>query len=184
MSTRTSKRAAAPAALPPIKVLPIPEHRPPALPADIPIEALGTGYERSMTYVQDALAFELMPRRSDVERAVAPTDLPDPHAWIGGIAQALLEVMLGLRPPSQVVRSCAPEVYLAVARRHASASRRRENAATKMRRPTVAKVHSTRPDETVTESVVLVLAGPRVRAMALRAEAGRTGWRVTALELG
>jgi hypothetical protein len=179
-----------PAGLAPIRILPIPEFRPAALPEDVPLETLALGAQRVSPFIQDALAFELMPRRSDAERVLVEGDLPDPQEWMRATSQAILEVMAGLRPPSQVVRSCAPEVYLAIARRHTSAARRAAAAgvgasnAQRVCRPTVARVRLSRPRPDAVEAVVLLLVGPRVRAMAVAAHASPTGWRITALELG
>ena len=175
--------------LPPIRILPIPEHRPPYLDPDIPWNEFEIEAQRAALYVQDALAFEFMPRRSDAEYDTPATDLPDPEPWLRASCQAVLEVMAGLRPPAQVVRSCSPDVYLAVARRYASARRRAAAQPTqpgvdRIRRPNVVRIRVTRPDPAVVEAVVLLNVGPRVRAMAIRADAASTGWRITALELG
>ena len=181
----TTPQSGPPAQLPPIRVLPIPDHRPPALPSDLPWAMLTAPSEPYPPYIQHALAFELMPRRSDRERGVRPADLPDPTIWLASISQALIEIMAGLRSPAHVVRSCSPEVYLAVARRYASTSRRAAlPGAQRVRRPSVARVHVSEPSEGIAEGVALLVTGPRVRAMAIRAEATRTGWRITALELG
>lgn len=170
--------------LPPIRVLPIPEHRPLALDPDEPVFVTWTGaIDHSQPFIQDALAFELMPRRSDVDREVEKVDLPDPHNWIRTTGQLLIEVMAGLRSPAQVVRACAPEVYVAIARRHATMARRRPESQRPANRPRVVRVHVTQPVPNAVEAAVLIVHGARVRAMAVRVESTVTGWRVTALQL-
>ena len=47
-----------PAGLAPIRILPIPEFRPAALPEDVPLETLALGAQRVSPFIQDALAFE------------------------------------------------------------------------------------------------------------------------------
>ncbi|GAA1775193.1 Rv3235 family protein [Nostocoides vanveenii] len=171
--------------LPPIRVLPIPEHRPMALDPDEPVFVTWTGaIDHSQPFIQDALAFELMPRRSDVDREVAKVDLPDPHIWIRTTGQLLIEVMAGLRSPAQVVRACAPEVYDAIARRHAAMARRRPEGQGPSIRPRVARVRTSNPVPGAIEAALLIVHGARVRAMAVRVDATVTGWRVTALQLG
>lgn len=180
----TALRAGATGELPPIRVLPIPEHRPVALDPDEPVFITWTGaIDHSEPFIQDALAFELMPRRSDAEREVAPVDLPDPQVWIPTTAQLVIEVMAGLRAPAQVVRACAPEVYIAIARRHAMMARRRPEAQKATIRPRVARVRTASPVPGAVEAAVMIVHGPRVRAMAMRVEASVTGWRVMALQL-
>lgn len=186
MSTNGA-RAALATQLPPLRVLPVPDTRPPALDPDIPFAAqlaLSLVAQEEAAYVQDALAFDTTPRRGDLDAVAERADLPDPGAWLHGIAQSLLEVMAGLRHPSHVVRICSADVYIAVARRHASAVRRagaQESA--RVRRMQVRRVLTTRPSPSVAEASVVLVVGGRVRAMALRTEAGPRGWTITALEL-
>lgn len=179
----TSPRTAS--LLPPIRVLPIPEYRPLPLQSEDSAFLQPNEIPAILPYVQDALAVEFLPRRSDAERTPTAAQLPDPTRWLTVAAQALLEVMAGLRPPAQVVRTCAPEVYLAVSRRYASAARRAQaQGIERVRRPKVTRVHVHSVSADIVEAAVLLVVGPRVRAMAIRVDGAGGSWRITALELG
>ena len=161
--------------------------RPPAIP-------LAEAMRRSVdelghpAYVQDALAVDLA-HASDEQmfgpQSTARADLPEPGPWAGQIAQAIIEVMSGLRPAPQVVRWTTPQVYAVIARRGALAARRRAaRSHTVAQRAIVRSVHVCEPADGVAECSVVVSEGERVRAMALRL-AGQDGrWRVEALQIG
>ncbi|MGL5927959.1 MAG: Rv3235 family protein [Dermatophilaceae bacterium] len=141
-------------------------------------------------YVQDALAVDFA-AASDAQvfgpQRTGRPDLPDPQQWAGRIASALLEVMNGLRPAPQVLRWTTPEVYSVVARRGAAVARRvaAGRASTGARtRVTVLQVRICEPADGVAEAAVVVRAGDRVRAVAIRL-AGQDGrWKVSALHVG
>lgn len=185
-----------------IRVLPIPPNQPPALPPG----ADRTEVLRPM-FVQDALALDF---RGERDRVEVPTgqNLPDPAAWVRGVAQALIEVMAGIRPPASVVRLTTPPVYVAVARRYGVTVRR---AATRAQTPrhgpaagsqtggrtpqpalvgrsgprrlAVLRVHCSRTKPDIAEVAVVLADGSRVRAMALELTALAGGWRVSALQI-
>ncbi len=164
-----------------IRVLSIPDHRPPPRdPGSVWPDA---------RHVQETLALELADR---VPATATPIDLdaelPDPLVWGFRVAQALIEVMAGLRPPAQVVRRTTPEVFVGVSRMFAGSRRRAASAATAgratPRRVRVHRVHLCRPAGGIAELAVTLIDGPRVRAMALRLEAVGADWRVTALAVG
>ncbi len=170
---------------PPIRVLPIPTHRPPALaPGERPAPAL-----RPLC-VQDGLALDF---RSDSDPAPprAGGSLPDPAVWARGVAQALIEVMAGQRPPAGVVRLTTPSVYLAVARRYGAAIRRadaathgsRPGARPATRRLAVLRLRCCRTRLESAEIAVVLQDGPRVRAMALELVAFDSTWRVATLQI-
>ena len=101
----------------PLQVLPAPRHTPPGEP--LPTHAQGGRPIRpgATPYVQDALAVDFA-AASD-EQVFGPQvtrahELPDPRRWAAHIAQGLVEVMHGVRPPSQVMRWTTPEVYAVV----------------------------------------------------------------------
>lgn len=169
----------------PIRLLPIPSHRPPALaPGETPTAAL-----RPM-YVQEGLALDF---RGDSDPAPprAAETLPDPALWARGVAQALIEVMAGQRPPASVVRLTTPHVYVAVARRYAVATRRADTLARVARtgaRPTtrrlaVVRIRCCRTRHESAEIAVVLRDGPRVRAMALELVAFEHTWRVASLQI-
>lgn len=164
-----------------IRVSAIPDHRPP------PREP-GVDWSDA-EHVQETLALELANR---VPATATPLDvdeeLPDPLVWGFRVAQALIEVMAGLRPPAQVVRRTTPEVFVGVSRMFASSRRRAASAATAgratPRRVRVHRVHLCRPTSGVAELAITLIDGARVRAMALRLEAVGADWHVTALTVG
>ena len=167
---------------------------PPAIPLSEAVRRSRQGAERRVGdrrpgYVQDALAVDFA-CASD-EQVFGPqrtprTDLPDPTEWAGRIAQAVLEVMTGIRPAPQVLRWTTPEVYAVLARRGALVARR--NATGRGLRPrhrvVVRRVRVCEPTDGVAEAAVVVQDGPRARAVALRLVGQDGKWRVSALQVG
>jgi hypothetical protein len=159
-----------------LRVLPAPETRPPIISPD-EVEAL-----RHSDYVQDSLALDFEP-----DDDTAPTlftwraDLPDPVVVGARLAQAFVEVMAGTRPAPQVVRHTAPEVYAALCRRAAVATRRSPG----LRRAAVVRgVRVQEPRDGVVEACAVVVHQDRVRAMALRMAGIDGRWVVTVLQVG
>ncbi len=180
------------AGLEPIRVVPAPRHRPPGIPLPVGGEAPDAGPMPGVSYLQDALEVDF--RAADDEQLFGPqptcaADLPDPQDWAAHIAQAIVEVMHGVRPPAQVLRWTSPEVYAVVARRGSRAARRAAGAVrgtrvAARRRVRVTRVLLCQPVDDVVEASVVLVDGPRVRALAIRLE-GRDGrWVVTALQVG
>lgn len=176
--------------LPPLQVLPAPRHTPAGIP--LPTHAQGLEEQRARTdtpYVQDALAVDFAAARDDQLFGPQPTracDLPDPQQWAAHIAQAVVEVMHGVRPPSQVMRWTTPDVYAVVARRGSRAARRAGAARDDrpVHRTRVTRVLVCEPADDVAEAAVVLVDGGRVRALALRL-VGRDGrWLVEALQVG
>jgi hypothetical protein len=174
-------------ALQPIRVLPIPQPRPAVLPqgaagpsgAHLPDSAPG-----APRYIQDALAVDFA-SASDEQlfgpQATGRSGLPDPVHWAGHLAQAVVEVMSGLRQPPQILRWTTPEVYAVVARRGAVSARR---GSTTARRAVVRSVRVCEPADGVAEACAVVLDGPRVRALAMRLVGVDGRWRIEALQVG
>lgn len=164
-----------------------PSRRPPAIPL---VEAMQRSADAlgHPGYIQDALAVDLA-AASDEQvfgpQSTCRVDLPDPEPWAAQIAQAIVEVMSGLRPAAQVVRWTTPQVYAVVARRGALAARRRASGARGgSRRALVRSVRVCEPADGVAECSVVVSEGPRVRAMAVRLSGLDGRWRVEALQIG
>jgi Family of unknown function (DUF6459) len=109
--------------------------------------------------------------------------LPDPHPWSGRFVQALVEVLSGDRPATQLLRWTNEHVYSDVVRRVRSlgvtavASRGRARAQ-------VRSVHIYEPRDGVAEAAIHVRHGGRSRAVAMRLEGLDGRWRCTALSLG
>lgn len=107
-------------------------------------------------------------------------DLPDPHAWVRHMAQALVEVMSGARPAAQVIRWTTPEVYSVLARRNAVSNRR----AVVARRAIVRRVRICEPVDGVVEACAVVLDNGRVRALAMRLTGVDRRWVISELQVG
>lgn len=107
--------------------------------------------------------------------------LPRPEAFAAGLGQALVEVMWGARPPSQVVRWTSDDVQAVVARRSLVATRRGLRSG---RPPVVRRVRVCEPADGIAEVSLVVIAGGRVRAIALRLEGLDGRWVVTELLVG
>ena len=109
--------------------------------------------------------------------------LPDPHPWSGRFVQALVEVLSGDRPATQLLRWTNERVYSDVVHRVRSlgvtavAGRGRARAQ-------VRSVHIYEPRDGVAEAAIHVKHGGRSRAVALRLEGLDGRWRCTALNLG
>ncbi len=135
-------------------------------------------------FVQGTLAVDFQHQGEDPvfgPQATATLDLPEPRPWVTRLAQAIIETTAGVRPPAQLLRWLTPELYAMVSRRGAVAARR---GAAHGRRAVVRSVHLCEPADGVVEASVVVLDGPRVRAMALRMSGVDHRWLVTALHLG
>lgn len=177
------------AAVPPIRVLPAPRHAPPGIPLPTHREGRTERARSASPYVQDALAVDFAAASDDQLFGPQPTracDLPDPQRWAAHIAQGLVEVMHGVRPPSQVMRWTTPEVYAVVARRGSRAARRHggDHRPRATHRTRVTRVLICEPANDVAEASVVLVDGGRVRALALRL-VGRDGrWVVSALQVG
>ncbi len=104
--------------------------------------------------------------------------LPEPRQWAGRFIQALVEVLGGVRPATQLVRWTSEDVYADI-RRRTEAPRTVAD-----RRGHVRSVHVGSPADGVAEVCALVQRGPRAMAVALRLEGADGRWQCTALELG
>lgn len=164
-----------------IRIRPIPESRPPECHkthAELMAE------QAPSPYVQDALAVDFSLRSDQDLFGEQPTrrdDLPDPRDWAAHIAQALVEVMAGVRPAPQLLRWTTPEVYAVVARRAAVSARRGMPPA---RRTVVRSLRICEPADGVAEASAVVVDGGRVRALAMRLVGLDGRWRVEALQVG
>ena len=175
--------------LQPIRVLPIPQVRPTVIhAAESPFPsgpALDGGLDAQRPrYIQDALAVDFASASDEQLFGPQPTgrsSLPDPVHWAGHLAQAVVEVMSGLRQPPQIVRWTTPEVYAVVARRGAVSARRGRPSA---RRAVVRSVRVCEPADGVAEAAAVVLDGSRVRALAMRLVGVDGRWRIEALQVG
>jgi hypothetical protein len=119
----------------------------------------------------------------DVEFGPQPTPraaLPEPRHWAARFVQAVVEVLGGDRPASQLVRWTSTGVYDEVASRVVATGSGGQAPA----RPVVRSVHVTEPADGVAEVAALVRRGVRCTAVAIRFEGMDGRWQCTALELG
>ena len=159
-----------------VHVVPLPESRPPVVPPD---EVFA---RKESEFVQDSLALDFLARDElFAHQLSARAELPDPAPLVAALAQAFVEVMAGLRPPPQVSRWTSPEVYAALCRRAAVATRRGPAS----RRPAVVRrVRVQEPADGVVEACAVVIQQDRVRALALRLTGLDRRWIVTELSVG
>ena len=132
-------------------------------------------------------------RRESVEEEFGPqktasTMLPAPTPWAGRLVQAVIEVVSGVRPVSQLVRWTTAPVYEAlcerVSRPVALASAAGRNLAGTRLAEVVRSVRVSEPRDGVAEVCAIVQQGPRCRAIALRLEGIDGRWQCTALQIG
>ena len=172
--------------------LPAPQTEPP-YDDEPPPRAVRT-VELPVTALQGTLALAFPLPTGDPEAAVrAPLRLvrelateeldrlPDPRAWARQLARALVEVLGGHRPVSQLVRWTTEEVLTELTV-HVSASwgspaeRRRSGAR-------IRSVHVAEPLRGIAEVTVLADVADRIRAAAMRLEGVSGRWLCTAVEL-
>lgn len=111
-------------------------------------------------------------------RPTSAQDLPDPRRWSARLAQAIVETLHGHRPIQQLLRWTDDAVYALLADRLESRPR-----AGWRTRPTIRSIRLCTPADGVAEASVVVQAGPRCRALAMRLEGLDGHWRCTALEI-
>ncbi|MCA0335689.1 MAG: Rv3235 family protein [Actinobacteria bacterium] len=186
------------AALSPLQVVVAASGRPAAVSLDEAIEKSRRDRGDDGPFVQGALALELVPDEQLFGcQATSTSDLPDAREWAHRLGLAIAEIVVGLRPPTQVVRWTTPEVYAVLARRALVVTRRaatpalaaqpgRPGVPSARSRPRilVRRVHVCLPADGVAEAAVVLQDGPRVRAMALRLGGYDGRWRVEALQIG
>lgn len=140
--------------------------------------------------VQGALALDLRggrpgpPETPELEPP-GPARLPhvadaEVRAWAARLAQAVVEVVGGQRPVSQLVRWTAPDVHRDLERRALLVRRATEGARTV--RPQVRSIHVCRPTPLCAEVSVHVRHGGRSRALAMRMERRGERWQCTVLQ--
>jgi hypothetical protein len=141
--------------------------------------------------VQGALALDLlgsagMPDTPELS-VVRDTDRrhDEVQAWAARFAQAVVEVLGGDRPLTQLVRWTSVRVYADLGRR-VQVLGRSTVGAQRLRtvRPQVRSVHVYQPTPDAAEISVHVRYGRRSRALAARLELSRGRWTCTALQLG
>lgn len=118
----------------------------------------------------------------DAEESAAGT-LAEVRPWAGTFVQALVEILAGARPATQLLRWTSPEVYDTVKRRAAVPGGWTADPGAP-RRARVQSVRLCQPRHGVTEVCAVVRGRDRARAIALRLERAERQWRCTELDLG
>ena len=111
-------------------------------------------------------------------------ELPDPATWVPRLVQALLEVLAGDRPLTQLIRWADAEVYADLLRRVTLGAAPRTGRAGPTRRSVLRSVRIDEPEDGVAEVAAVVTRAGRIGALALRLEGLDGRWQCTALELG
>ena len=122
--------------------------------------------------------------RSPDEFGPRPTQrsaLPAPRTWAGRVVQAIVEVLAGIHPATQLVHWTTEEVYEQISSRVLPA---RGCADEGPPRGVVRSLHVSEPADGVAEVCALVRRGARSTAVALRLEGMDGRWQCTAIELG
>jgi hypothetical protein len=139
-------------------------------------------------------------RRDSTEEEFGPqktasTLLPAPTPWAGRLVQAMIEVVSGVRPVSQLIRWTTADVYDELCVRIAqpvsstsplnrTTSTGRRGVATTRLAEVVRSIRVSEPRDGVAEVCAIVQQGPRCRAIALRLEGIDGRWQCTALQIG
>lgn len=154
----------------------------------------GTGEAPLLTGVQGALALDLAPAPSgphlpELALVPGPDESDEPteelRVWAARFAQAVVEVVGGDRPVTQLLRWTAPRVYEDLSRRvRVLGQTRTAGQRRRALRPQVRSVHVCRPGPASAEVSVHVRYGERSRALAARLERRQGRWTCTALQLG
>ncbi len=107
--------------------------------------------------------------------------LPSPRTWAARVVQAIVEVLSGVRPATQLVRWTTEEVYEEISSRVLHG---RGGDVEGPPRGVVRSLHVSEPADGVAEVCALVRRGARSTAVALRMEGMDGRWQCTAIELG
>ncbi len=138
----------------------------------------------STPYTQEALALDFFPAVDDefAHRPTRSNDLPEPEPFVAKIAQAVVEVISGQRPATQLIRHTSPTVYSLLARRALVSSRRLRGGA--RRAAVVRRIRLCEPADGVIEACAVVVSHGRVRALAFRLEGLDGRWLMTQVAVG
>jgi hypothetical protein len=130
------------------------------------------------------------PDRDDEPEVRRVAELPDPRPLAGQLAQAVVEVLAGDRPITQLLTWLDERIYTELSglaprpRTAPTLARSRTVLIRPQDRPKVRSIHVCRPADGVAEIAARVQVNGRSRAVALRLEEWRGRWRCNALVVG
>ena len=112
-------------------------------------------------------------------------ELPNPEASLKLLATGVVEVIAGTRQIDQLARLLSDEVYQRLSRRAIEARQLRDAAGQKTRYQnfSIRNMMNSSPRDGVIESVVLLNAQRRTRAVTIRLEGINNRWRATAVSV-
>jgi|GEM_PF-556575 len=149
---------------------------------DVQIEAGETSPGRTRKRPARELGDDEFPSRQTPR-----TQLPDPKPWAGRLVQAIVEVVSGVRPVSQLVRWTSVDVYesVQIRMRNELVAPLPARVGSRSRFPEVVRsVHVSEPVDGIAEICAILQQGRRCRAIALRLEGLDGRWQCTALHIG
>jgi hypothetical protein len=111
-----------------------------------------------------------------------PVSLPPPRAWAARLAQAIVEVLAGERPLSQLVRWTSENVYADLGRWATAQPDRRARRTIGQGR--LQALRTCEPERGIVEAAAVIRFSNRHRLVALRLEVIRGRWVCTRLALG
>jgi len=144
-------------------------------------ESGGEGGAQSARHTAVARAVDAFCARQATPRA----DLPDPRRWCARLTQALVEVLAGVRPLTQLSPWVTEGVYADLTPRVRATSRRQgrdRGASATQARAQLRTIRLCEPADGVAEASAVVQYGARCRAVALRLEGLDGKWRCTELQ--
>ncbi|ANP28054.1 Rv3235 family protein [Dermabacter vaginalis] len=104
---------------------------------------------------------------------------------VEAVARQALEILNGYRPPTSLSKILIPQEQESFAKRVSCVKTYRKNAGIRVSpRISVGGVHICRVNDDVIEANSVVRDSLRARFVCMRWEKKRSGWKITALELG
>jgi hypothetical protein len=172
-------------ARPSLRLLPVPPLDPPYDDEREPVATTVGSLALAFSPVTDALPLRLVPPALPPEPVDDQSDArvspPDVRQWSARLAQAIVEVLVGVRPAAQLSQFTTLDVLHQLERWTGRLTSRNGEPT---QRPCVTSVHVGEPRRGVAEACATVDTGRRRRAFAMRLEARGSRWQCTALELG
>ena len=163
----------------PLRLLPVPPIDPPYDDEREPVVTTVGALALAFSPATDALPLRLVPPA--VPRQDRGVALPSARNWATRLTQAIVEVLVGVRPAAQLSQFTTLDVLHQLER---WTGRLTTRAAQPAQSPRVVSVHVSEPREGVAEACATFDTGPRRRAFAIRLEARTGRWQCTAFELG